>query len=189
MRKIVMMILIGMISIGFIACTPQPNPEKEEVKNIAKDKRIIESKLASLRDEHELIGTGVAGLIKRQNNSGYDLALQRDEAIASAKKHIAGQIQTKVDALLDNLSKAKNQGSTRSIKNRIHNIINQKVQGAKIKLEWMSESSGDLYVFMAVDRKKTAKKVTDSIKETLKDEGIYPTDEKMENLSKEILSI
>jgi len=185
MRKIVMMILIGLISMGFIGCTPQPNPEKEEVKNIAKEKSTIESKLASLRDEHEFIGTGVAGLIKRQNNSGYDLGLQRDEAIASAKKHIAGQMQTKVNALLDNLSKAKNQGSTRNIKNRIHNVINQNVQGAKIKLEWMSESSGNLYVFMAINKQKIAKE----IKETLKEEGLYLTEEKMENLSKEILSM
>ena len=173
MKKIVMIMLIGVISVGFIGCT----------SNIAKEKNFVETKFASLRNANELTGTGIAPM-----NRGHDLGLQRDEAISSAKRHIAGQIQTKVDAFFKDLS-GDNKGYTRNVTNGIKTVISQKVQGAKVKSEWMSESSEDLYVFMAVDKKKIANEVINSVKETLKNEGLDITDEKMKNLHKEILSI
>jgi len=172
MRKIIMMILIGLISMGFIGCTPQPNFEN------APNWVVGEPKL-----EGYVTGVGIAS-----TNLGDDLALQRSEALAEGKKNLAGKIESTIINFLDKYTDKTTKTYTGTTKDKLKIMIKQKVRGARVKESWI-RSDGKLFILMVIEKKEIAKDISNSVQETLKEGGLYLTEEKMENLSKEILSM
>ena len=172
MKKIVMIMLVGVISIGFIGCTPQPNFDN------APNWVVGEPKL-----EGYITGVGIAS-----TNLGDDLALQRSEALAEAKKNLAGKIESTIINFLDKNTDKTTKIYTGATKDKLKIMIKQKVRGARVKESWI-RSDGKLFILMVIEKKEIAKDISNSVQETLKDEGLDITEEKMENLHNELLSI
>lgn len=141
MKKVVVILFIGLITIQFNGCSSK-NLSKQEFNNAPKWVRIP-------RVDGYITGLGIA-----TPNKGDDIALQRSEAMAVARDDITRQIETKVGSFIDKFSESigskKKQSFSRDVKTKMRTVAKIKLRGARTKESWMSES-GTLYLLMTLE--------------------------------------